>query len=193
VALASLLVQQLHADPNFGRTKLAKIFYLADMHEQLDLETEYYREAAGPLDQRALYNERFGIEALAQKHQLFYPEAKGKMVRYRPFSDFKKLQPFAEKFFGDKAERIRVIAHALKNLTTDQSEIIATLYACWNDFLIRKRTPTDDEIISEFLLHWHVKKSRFSRARLSKALSWMREQGLVPKGTGKLTSTKLPG
>jgi hypothetical protein len=192
IALAGLLVQQLHADPNFGRTKLAKIFYLADVHEQLNLETEYYREAAGPLDQRALYNERFGIEALAQKHHLFYPESKTKMVRYKPLADFEKFQEFAEKHLGNKVERIRGIAHAFESLTTDQSEIIATLYACWNDFLVRKRTPTDDEIMSEFLLHWHAKKSRFSRARLSKALAWMQKQGLVPKGTGKLTSTKLP-
>jgi hypothetical protein len=190
VALASLLVQQLHDDSNFGRTKMAKLFYLADVHEQLNLETEYYREAAGPLDQRALYNERFSIETLAQKHHLFHPESKGKMVRYKPLSGLEKLEPFAEKYLGDKVDRIRNIAHAFKSLTTDQSEIIATLYACWNDFLARKRAPTDDEIMSEFLLHWHTKKSRFSRDRLSKALAWMRKQGLVPKGVGKLTNTK---
>jgi hypothetical protein len=192
VALAGVLVEQLHDDPNFGRTKLAKIFYLADVHEQLNLETEYYREVAGPLDQRALYNQRFGIEATAQKHHLFRPESKGEMVRYKPLSDFEKLQPFAEKYLGDKIERIRAIARAFESLTTDQSEIVATLYACWNDFLIGKRMPTDDEIMSEFLLHWHAKKSRFSRGRLSKALAWMRKQGLVPKGAGKLTNTKMP-
>jgi hypothetical protein len=112
------------------------------------------------------------------------------MVRYKPLSGLGKLEPFAEKYLGDKVDRIRDIAHAFKSLTTDQSEIIATLYACWNDFLVRKRAPTDDEIMSEFLLHWHTKKSRFSRGRLSKALAWMRKQGLVPKGVGKLTNTK---
>jgi hypothetical protein len=64
-------------------------------------------------------------------------------------------------------------------------------YACWNDLLIQKRSPTDEEIVTEFLHHWHPKKLRFSRGRLIKALAWMRAEGWVPKGTGKLTSTKF--
>jgi hypothetical protein len=106
LALAGLLVQHLHSDPNFGRTKLAKLFYLADVHEGLDLQTEYYREAAGPLDQRSLYNERFGIEALARKHNLFYPEVTGKMVRYRPLASGKGTLPFARRHLGNKVENI---------------------------------------------------------------------------------------
>jgi hypothetical protein len=190
MALAGLLVERLHADPNFGRTKLAKLFYLADIHEGLGLETEYYREAAGPLDQRALYNEALGIEAFAQRHQIFSPALSGKMVRYQPAPDLSLIQKFAAKHLGAKVQGINAIAESFEGLTTDQSEIIATLYACWNDFLIRKHKPTDEEIVTEFLLHWHPKKSRFSRSRLTKALAWMRERGWVPKGKGKLTSTK---
>jgi hypothetical protein len=190
LAVAGLLVQHLHNDPNFGRTKLTKLFYLANVHERLDLETEYYREAAGPLDQRALYNERFGIEALAQKYHLFQPRSKGKMITYEPFADLEKIEPFATKYLGEKVKNIAAMANTFKSFTTDQSEIIATLYACWNDLLIQKRPPSDDEIVSEFLHHWHPKKSRFSRARLIKAIAWMRTEGWVPQGIGKLTSTK---
>ena len=191
LAVAGLLVSHLYNDPSFGRTKLAKIFYLADAHEGLNLQTEYYREAAGPLDQRALYNERFGIEALAQKHHLFDVAPKGKMIRYEPSSNFDKIQEFAAKHLGAKATNVIALAQAFEGLTTDQSEIVATLYACWNDFLIQKRAPTDDEIITEFLLHWHSRKARFSRTRLSKGLAWMRNHGIVPQGLGKLTSTKV--
>lgn len=191
LAVAGLLVRHLHNDPNFGRTKLTKLFYLADIHERLSLETEYYREAAGPLDQRALYNERFGIEALAQKYHLFRPRAKGKMVTYEPSTDLGKVEFFAEKHLGEKAQSVTAMAHTFRSLTTDQSEIVATLYACWNDFLIQKHLPTDDEIVTEFLHHWHPKKSRFPRARLIKAIAWMRAHGWEPHGTGKLTSTKF--
>ena len=190
MAVAGLFVQRLHSDPHFGRTKLAKLFYLADVHEELDLQTEYYREAAGPLDQRALYNDRFGIEALARKYDLFTTEQQGKMFRYTPSLTPDEFQRLTERYLGNHVTAIAAIADKLRGLTTDQSEIVATLYACWNDFLIRKRAPTDDEIVSEFLLHWHSKKSRFSRARLNKALVWMKENDLVPKGRGKLTNTK---
>src|SRR5262249_5795401 len=74
LAVASLLVATLHDDRNFGRTKFAKLFYLSDLHGNLALEAEYAREAAGPLDQRSLYNQRIGIEALGQKYRFFRPE-----------------------------------------------------------------------------------------------------------------------
>jgi hypothetical protein len=193
LAVAGLLVRDLHADPSFGRTKLAKLFYLADANEDLGLETHYAREAAGPLDQRALYNQRIGIEALAQKYRFFQPEISGKMVRYQPLEALKHVDRFSAKHLGAKVERIRVIASALKHLTTEQSEIIATLFACWNDFLIHNHSPTDDEIITEFLLHWHVKKGRFSRGRLKKALSWMQSHARTPSGRGNLTSVKESG
>ena len=160
------------------------------MREELKLETEYYREAAGPLDQRALYNERIGIEALAQKYDLFESNSKGKMVRYTPSSNLERITSFATKHLESKVRGIVAMADTFKGLTTDQSEIIATLFACWNDFLIRKHSPTDDEIATEFLLNWHTKKSRFSRARLFKALAWMREQNVVPRGVGKVTNAK---
>jgi hypothetical protein len=189
LALASLIVEELHDDPNFGRTKLAKLFYLADVHEGLDLETEYYREAAGPLDQRALYNERIGIEALAQKHHLFYPETKGRMVRYRKLSNIEKAADFIREHLGDNTDKVRRISEIFRTLNTDKTEIVATLFACWNDLLLRRCSPTEYEIVSEFLHHWHPKKSRFSRTRLTKALEWMRDRGLTPKGVGSATRT----
>lgn len=191
LAVAGLFVQSLHAEPNFGRTKLAKLFYLADLHEGLDLQTEYHREPAGPLDQRALYNDRIGIEALALQYKMFRSERKGKMERYELSAASAALDGFARKYLGDKIHGVRAIADAFKSLTTEQSEIVATLFACWNDFLLRKHTPTDDEIVSDFLHHWHPKKSRFSKSRLIKALAWMRQNNFVPKGRGKLTSAKV--
>ena len=190
LALAGLLVGELHDDPHFGRTKFAKLFYLADAHQELNLETEYYREAAGPLDQRALYNERFGIEALGRKYKTFDCEAKGKMTRYKPAANMEAVPAFAVTHLKDNIENVLQLAHQFRALTTEQSEIVATLYACWNDFLLRKRAPTDDEIISEFLLSWHEKKKRFSRSRLSKALDWMRDHDLVPRGAGRKTKPK---
>ncbi len=83
LAVAGVLVKASSEDVNFGRTKFSKLFYLCDIHDGLSLDAEYYREAAGPLDPRALYNDRIGIESLARKYDIFSPEAHGKMIRYR--------------------------------------------------------------------------------------------------------------
>jgi hypothetical protein len=191
LAVAGLVARQLRGDPNFGRTKLAKLFYLADTHHKLALETEYVREAAGPLDQRLLYNKQVGIEALAQKYGLFRPITKGKMVHYEPLDHFEEIDDFAAKHLGEKTKEIEDLAVLFKPMTTDQSEIVATLYACWNDFLIQRHSPTDDEIITECVQHWHPKKARFSRSRLAKALNWMRAKGIAPTGNGRPTKEKF--
>lgn len=190
LAISGLLVHLLHKDAHFGRTKLTKLFYLSDVHEGFDLETNYFREAAGPLDQRALYNENFGIEAMGRKYRLFETSATNNMLTYAPSTNMKLIREFSEKHLGNKAKGVIEIAKLFKGLTTDQSEIVATLYACWNDMLLQKRAPSDDDIINEFLHHWHPKKSRFSRARLSKAIAWMRDKRLVPSGKGRPTTRK---
>jgi hypothetical protein len=192
VALAGLLVNKLHGDPNLGRTKLAKLFYLADRKAGLQLQTHYAREAAGPLDQRALYNERFGMEALATRHQIFRSEKKGRMVRYRRMADTSAIDLFAREQLGDKTDQVIGIIEACRNLSTDQAEIIATLHACWNDMILRQEPVTDDAVIAEFHGHWHPQKTRFSVSRLRKAIEWMRAHDFVPTGSGSLTSDRPP-
>jgi hypothetical protein len=69
-----------------------------------------------------------------------------------------------------------------EKLNIEQSEIVATLYACWNDCIIEKTELTDEKIIDKVWNNWHLSKQRFTSKRLKKALEWMREQSLVPKG-----------
>ncbi|MBT2185548.1 hypothetical protein [Sphingobium nicotianae] len=191
LALAGNIVKSLHDDRNFGRTKLAKVFYVADRHENLGLETEYLREAAGPLDQRALYNKKFGVEALGQKHQLFRSVNRGRMVRYEPLPKLDKIDAFAREQLGEKLDKIDRIIDLMRPLTTDQAEIVATLYACWNDLIGEGAQPSDCLIIDDFHRNWHPKKARFSDARLGSALDWMRQHDLVPTGSAPKTPPRI--
>jgi hypothetical protein len=192
LAVAGLLVKELHEDSNFGRTKLAKVFYLADKRAGLQLKTDYAREAAGPLDQRALYHERVGVESLAAQLQVFKTKHCGRMVRYEPLAMLDAIVAFAREHLGDKMDDVIRVIDTCRGLTTDQAEIIATLHACWNDLLIRKEPVTVEAIIGEFLSCWHPKKTRFSRDRLRRAIEWMKSHDLVPAGTGSLTSATRP-
>jgi len=190
LALASVIVDELKKDKYFGRTKFAKLFYLADVGESLDLKAEYCREAAGPLDQRLLYNPQIGIEALARRHDYFESENKNDIVRYKPRKNLSVMVSRAQEILGDHLDGIKKIIEHFRKLDTAQCEIAATLYACWNDLIIDDKNISDELIIKEFLKNWHERKTRFSTNRLIKALKWMRDEGLVPKGHGKLTSIK---
>jgi hypothetical protein len=141
---------------------------------------------------RALYNATVGIESLAQKYKVFTPEPRGGMVRYRPAERLDELVESAQQLLGAKAENVRHLAELFRKLDTDQSEIVATLYACWNDLLLRKRKAADEYIVNEFVYNWHPKNARFPKRRLLNALEWMRKNNLAPKGLAKLTAAK-PG
>lgn len=68
----------------------------------------------------------------------------------------------------------------------ERAEIIATLYAGWNNLLIDGKMPTDDEIVYESRENWSKRKLTIDRERFYKALQWMRkdEISIVPIGFG---------
>ncbi|HZZ91388.1 MAG TPA: DNA methyltransferase [Usitatibacter sp.] len=188
LVLTETVIHRLRDDPNLGRTKLAKVFYLADMRAGLELKMKYYREAAGPLDARALYNPRIGIEALGRQRDLFYARPDGRAVRYRLGKASTGVDRRAREIFGGQFDEISRVIDLMRPLSTDQSEIVSTLYACWNDLLIDSRSPNDDAIVNEFRTRWHKQKERFAPARLLIALQWMRKNHMTPGGKGSHTS-----
>ncbi len=87
-------------------------------------------------------------------------------------------------------------------MTMNQIEIVATLYACWNDFLIAKKKPAEQDLIKEFRDKWHPdkskkfksekgKKPRFTEKQLVDAIGWMKVKGLSPQGLGRKTRSKV--
>ncbi|GEM_PF-3848708 len=194
LALTSLVINESKKTEDLGRVKLAKIFYLADQHLNLGMEGNYTREAAGPLDQRLIYNENIGIEAQGERLSYFNTveqnKRQGMRVRYVPSTNFKYILERSEKIFIDKYVNVLSLLRKLIPLNTEQSEIVATLYACWNDLLILKKEVTDEEIIFDFLNKWHSSKSRFKKEKLFKALEWMRNEEIVPLGIGRRTLQK---
>lgn len=188
LGLAAILVEASINDNHFGLTKFVKLFYLADMICRLDLKTEYARQAAGPLDARALYNDKIGILPLASRHGYFEIHRPGALMKFTPKENLKTATKNAKGLFGADIRRIQSLLKLFEGLNTDQAEIIATLYACWNDLLIDDEIVTDDFVLREFLKNWHPKKTKFPRGRLVKALAWMKNKGVLPKGFGARTS-----
>jgi len=191
LSLAAILVSRFHDDPNFGRTKFAKLFYLLDVSEQLELQTNYIREAAGPLDPRALYNHKIGIEPLGHKYGYFNTITDGTgFIRYKPGLNINLATRRAKELMPECFEKLDNLFELFKGLDTQRSELVATLFACWNDILLKDKIDLDDTIINDFLSNWHERKTRFSKARLLKELNWMKENGIVPTGKGRLTTFK---
>ncbi|GAB7563285.1 hypothetical protein LG202_13240 [Methylobacillus methanolivorans] len=167
----------------FGRTAAAKVIYLAQAYVGLELDLKPEREAAGPLDAWIYDFERQG-----QERSWFEVNEKTlangrKKTEYRCLSALSEPAAKAEVLMtpGQRTEFDRLI-YALAGKKTEEVEIIATLFAVWNDFLIDGVQPTDAQIISDVRENWHERKARFTSDALSQWLEWLRMHQFVPQG-----------
>jgi type I restriction enzyme S subunit len=183
-AVAAYVIDKLRGDPTLGRVKMEKALHLIESHCGIDLEREPVRDAAGPNDYPALRK----VESLATKKGWFTTQARsgGKGATYIPGDHIQDRIEAAIRIFGPSESKVTELVKLLRRLNTRQSEIVATLYASWNDFLLANKTPTDEEIVHDVRENWHESKKQIPADKWHRALKWMREKGLVPKGSGRL-------
>lgn len=75
----------------------------------------------------------------------------------------------------------------------EHAELIATIYAGWNNLLLYGQNPTDEEIVIESRENWSEKKTYYRRDKFFKTLNWMRLHGFIPEGKRKTGSQKRKG
>lgn len=181
-AIAAYIIDRLHTRPTFGRVQLEKCLYLAEAYVGVDLEGEFKRAAAGPLDAEYLYK----LESAAQKNGWFIKRTiAGDKTRhtYHPGAKSDQLLAAAEKYLGTGKAKMDFLLGWIEKFDTERAEIVATLFAAWSDLLRAGHAVTDDAIITEVRGNWHESKKRFEPTRLRIALGWMREHHLAPTQT----------
>ena len=182
---AAEVVHQLHNDDRFGSVKHEKIVHLCELHLRLqdDLDRHAYKEAAGPYDPSA----RRSVERIFRQQKWFDPTKQDKRIVYQPLEASGGHARYFDRYFGDRKAEVQDIIDLLRPLTTQQCEIIATLYAVWNDFLIDGRQPDDEEIVDGVLNNWTASKRQIPEEKWRAALPWMRQKKLIPTGHGEKT------
>lgn len=177
--LAAEIVDQLHQEPTFGHVKLEKMVFLAEHLCQVDTGSTYLRKAAGPLDPKALRS----IDSQLRSQSWFEARKQEGRYTYVPLAKRGGHKAYFDRYYTPIAAKLSGIIETFRALSTERCEIVATLYAAWNDLLRDKGAASDDAIVHEVLNHWHESKQRISEDRWRKALDWMREKGFVPQGT----------
>lgn len=184
---AAEIIDRLCDEPTFGHVKFQKCLFVAQHHLRIeDFEENYKRMAAGPYDNRLIRS----VDSQLEKGRWFKAEKVGDRYSYRRLDKAGGHRQYFYRYFGDHADQLAKLLDLFRPLDTDRAEIVATLYAVWNDFLIRGEACDDDRIVAEVLTNWHDRKRRFDDALWRRALNWMRDKGLVPTGFGKPT---VPG
>ena len=169
-----------------GRVKLEKMLYTIESSIGFDLETEYVREAAGPLDASIYECERI----ISKRNKWYTLKSSSYGVSYVPTKDSGKYEKYYDKYFASYDAEIDRIINIFMNYDADQAEIVATLFAAWNDFIIDQRQFSDEELVDEVLNNWNDSKKRFSRDVWLRAIDQMRKNNIIPSGYGKRTVVK---
>lgn len=169
-----------------GRVKLEKTLFTIENHIGFNFDTEYLREAAGPFDASIYECEKI----ITRCNKWFSMKTSSYGVSYAPTNDVDKYKKYYAKYFSEYNSEIERIIDVFRNYTTEQAEIIATLFAAWNDAIIDKKQFTDDDIVDDVLNNWHESKRRFPRQVWLRAMNGIRKNHIIPKGYGKHTVMK---
>lgn len=174
---AAEIVDQLHEEPTFGHVKLEKVLYLAEHLCSVDTGSIYRRKSAGPYDNRALRS----IDSQLRKQKWFEARKEGRRYFYEPLQKRGGHQTYFNRYFSSVRGIFDRIIETLRGMDTERCEIVATLYAAWNDLLRENGDVSDQAIVHEVLNNWHESKKRISEDRWLRALGWMRDKGITPK------------
>ncbi len=172
---------------HFGHVKAEKICHLVEAHLGLDLERQPVKEAAGPNDHPHLKR----VEHRARMANWFDVSRldSGKYV-FHPKSGFDRLLAKTRLALGPRLDEVERLLELMLPMTMRQAEILATVYAAWNNLLLLGKSPNDEEIVTEARENWHESKLKIERDKFFTALAWMRGKGLVPSGRGRFVAAK---
>jgi hypothetical protein len=175
--LAGKIVTKFQNDPNFTDIKFQKIQFLAEHIIEADLNLNYYYQVAGPYDNKFMHTIYDNF-----RKQKWFDCRNGKIV---PLEKQGKIETYYRGYFEPAEATLNRLFNLLHGTTEAQAEIIATLYAVWNNRIIEGKPVTDDDLITEFY-NWSKRKRQYSERQVEEGLQWLRDNQMGPTGFGKL-------
>jgi hypothetical protein len=177
---------QLHEKNNkleyFTHVKAEKIAHMVEARLGIDLGRKPVKDAAGPNDFPHLHK----VEHRARKANFFdFKQVQGGPYQVRKLRGFERLIDKTHTVLGQRLVDVEGLLQWMLPMKVQQAEIVATVYAAWNNLLLDGRQPTDEEIVREAREDWHPDKLKIEREKFFKAVNWLREKGVVPEGKGR--------
>jgi len=169
--LAAKIIYLLHDDRNFGLTKFQKLLYLVENFAEVSYETNFIQETAGPYDKE--FTTAFRREM--QEKDWLREEQKGRITKFISGDNIDSLINDYGKYFREKSAKVDFIIQQLKGKSTHEAELIATLYAVWNNRLIKKRSIKVDLLVEDFFNWSPKKKEEFQQEEVMSTFKWMKK------------------
>lgn len=179
--LASCIINMSLSDSKFGLTKFEKLLHLADYYViKRNLGQCYYKKPAGPYDNRftKVYFEQ------TTKSKWYHQSGNGDFNRIVAGEKQEKSTGVYDFFTDEELEKLKNLVATFSSSNYEQPEIVSTMFAVWNNRII-KQEPISDELLKQDFLAWDEGKAKY-KDRLDKALEWMKKEEMIPDGWGKV-------
>ena len=176
MVLAAEIVWQLHKEPTLGHLKLQKLIYLCQKTANMQLPTNFLRQAMGPYDNRLMRS--IDKQFLEKK---WFEFRRGELLKYQPLEKVGQHHNDYLKYFSAESESIQFILDTFKTIKSDIVEIVATLYACLDNMLNENVIFSETLLIQRFY-EWSEEKKKFNEDQIKRAFSRMKDIGLIPQG-----------
>ncbi len=176
---AAYIISRCYNDRHFGRVVFQKMLHLAEYHCQLDYETYYLKQAAGPLD-KFIYR----LIKEAEEKDWFTVRERGKQYRFEPGTRLPGLLQDYAAHFAPYNDCLEQVFRFLKGRNMDEAELFSTVYAVWNNCIIQGVAPDKPRMVRE--VHaWSDRKEKYNEAQIWDAKGLLERAGLAPHGTGR--------
>lgn len=173
--LAAEIVWQLHKEPTLGHLKLQKLIYLCQKSADMQLPTNFLRQAMGPYDNRLM---RSIDKQLKEKKWFEYH--KDQSLKYQPLEKAGQHSNDFIKYFSADSASIQFLIDKFKKVLSKEIEIWATLYACMDEILSEKVIFSETLLIKRFY-EWSKEKEKFKEDEITRVFSKMKDTGIIPK------------
>lgn len=182
--VAGHVVNTLYQSSGWGRTKLQKTLHLVGYHCQLDFGNEYIRNTAGPDDQTMMNH--IDSKFKQYRHVKIVAKKDNGKTRYNyiPTAMIDELEQVYETYPQRIRDAVDSLINKIKKMDLARAEIVSTLYAVWNNRIIKGEQISDDLLLADFYA-WSKHKSDFSRDLVFRGLNYMRKENIIPVGWGK--------
>ena len=175
MVLAAEIVWQLQNEPTLGHLKLQKLIYLCQRSAEMQLPTNFLKQAMGPYDPQMM---RSIDKQLKLKEWFQYN--KSEFLKYVPLRNAGQHQDDFIKYFSEEQSSIQYIIDTFKTKKSDVIEITATLYACLDEMYMKNIIYSEPMLLKMFY-DYSERKKNFPEHDVKQVFKAMQLKGIVPK------------
>jgi type I restriction enzyme S subunit len=172
--LASEIIYQLNKQQTLGRIKLQKLIFLCERTQRMNLPVNFLKWAMGPYDPDL---QQYLEKEMAARQWFVYNE--NEALKYKPLVNAGNHKADYDKHFGIEKEAINHIIQLFENARSAKIEVVATLFACWEEIIASNQLVNDTALLQRFY-EWSDKKKKYAEGKIIEALRWMEAEGITP-------------